>query len=162
MEKQKDSKQTITLTGKQFIALLKVVYLGNWMVNAYRTEDMKKEYEGVEDYIFSLAPQFGLEKYMDHETSDGDRYYPTSFFEETTDVRLLIEEYDEEMFWDELAESLGKRDFVKMYSRKEIEKMSREKYFDKLYEHIDNYIEEFEKFGLQRIRIQKQNKPHIS
>ena len=61
MTKQNYKKQAIGLTRKQFKALLKVVYLGNWVANAYRTEDMQKEYERIEDYIFSLAPQFGKE-----------------------------------------------------------------------------------------------------
>ncbi len=149
------TKQTITLTRKRFKALLKAVYLGNWMANAYRTDDMLKEYENIEDYIFSLAPQFGLDKYMDHEESDGDRYYPTSIFEETTDVHRVQEAYGEETFWDELAERLGQRDFFKKYSVEEIKKMSREEYFTKLSDCIDTFNEEFEKFGLERLRVVK-------
>lgn len=155
MTKQKDKKQTINLTRKQFQSLLKVVYLGNWMANAHRTDDMQKEYESIEDYIFSLAPQFGLEKYVDHDESDGDRYYPTNFFEESTDIHKLHEAYDEETFWDELADRLGERDFASKYSMEEIKKMSEEEWFEKLDECIDLYNEEFEKFGLERIRIKE-------
>lgn len=153
MPKQKKGKQNITLTNKQFKALLKAVYLGNCMANAYRTDDMQKDYEGIEDYIFSLAPQFGLEKYVDHEDSDGDRYYPTNSFEQTTDVRKLHEAYDEETLWDELADRLGERDFASKYSAEEIKKMSREEWLTKLDACIDLYNEEFEKFGLERIRV---------
>lgn len=157
MTKQKNSDQTITLTRTQFKGLLKTVYLGNWVANAYRDgspEDPNiQEYEKIEDYIFSLAPQFGLEKYMDHEKSDGDRYYPTNFFEESTDVHKLHEEYDEETFWDELAERLGERDFFGKYSKDEVEKMNREEYFEKISECIDFYNVEFSKSGLDKIRF---------
>lgn len=46
---QKRKKQIISFTKKQFLSLLKVVYLGNWMANAYRTNDLKKDYESIED-----------------------------------------------------------------------------------------------------------------
>ncbi|HWY79778.1 MAG TPA: hypothetical protein VNW29_05480 [Candidatus Sulfotelmatobacter sp.] len=145
-------KQSINLTKKQFKSLLKVVYLGNWMVNAYRTDDTNEEYESIEDLIFSYAPQFGFEKYISHEEADGDKYYPTNDFEETTDVHKLHEAYDEETFWDELAERLGERDFLEKYSKKEIEDMKRDEWFIKLEECIEKYNEEFEKKGLERIR----------
>ena len=150
---RKEQKQAIAFTKKQFKALLKAVFLGNWMANAYRVDDIKKDYENIEDYIFSLAPQFGFDKYMNHEDSDGDKYYPTSSFEETTDVHMLHEAYDEENFWDELADRLGERDFFERYSADEIQKMSREEYFDILSDCVDAYHEEFEKFGLERIRV---------
>lgn len=157
MTKQKEKNQSIALTSQQFKALLKAVYLGNWVANAYRdgsSDDPHiQEYEEIEDYIFSLAPQFGFEKYIDHEQSDGDKYYPTNFFEETTDVHKLHEEYDEETVWDELAERLGARDFVEKYSKQEIENMSKEKYFVKLAECVDAYHEEFEAFGIKRIGV---------
>lgn len=148
-------KQIIELTKKQFEVLLKIVYLGNWMVNAYRTDDLKKDYQNIEDLIFSLAPKFGFEKYIDHEQSDGDRYYPTNYFEEKTDVHTLHEAYDEENFWDELAERLGERDFFEKYSKDEINKMSQDERFTKMYECIDVYSDELERLGLERIRIKK-------
>ncbi|MCL4352908.1 hypothetical protein M1615_00335 [Patescibacteria group bacterium] len=157
MAKQKDSVQTITLTRAQFKALLKAVYLGNWMANAYSTDKFKKDYERAEDLIFSHCPKFGFRKYMDHEQSDGNRYYPTSYFEEETDVHKVHEEYDENTFWDELAERLGERDFFEQYSKEEIKKMSREEYFKRMTECVDYYHEEFEKLGLDRLRLENYN-----
>ena len=158
MSKQKDS-QAITLTRTQFKVLLKAVYLGNWVANAYRDgspEDPHiQEYEKIEDYIFSLAPKFSMEKYVDHEKSDGEKYYPTSYFEEETDIHILHEEYDEQTLWDELAERLGERDFVEKHTSEEIKKMGREEYFEKLSECVDIYHEEFEKFGTERLEITK-------
>ena len=149
-------KQIIELTKEQYESLLKMVYLGNWMANAHRTEDIKKEYERIEDYIFSFAPKFGFEKYMIHEESDGEKFFPTRFFEEETDVDSLHNEYDENTFWDELPERLGERDFYEKYKEKEIENMSREERFEKLYECIDVYDDEFCANGIKRLRIEKE------
>lgn len=152
------NKQYIPFTKRQFMALLKAVYLGNWMANAYRTNDMQKDYESTENYIFSLAPLFGLEKYMDHAESDGNRYYPTNEFEEKTDVHKLHEAYDEETFWDELVDRLGTRDFFEKYSKEEIKKMTGDEWFIKLHECIDAVSEEINDFGLERIIINRQKK----
>ena len=49
-----------------------------------------------------MAQIYGFDRYVDHKEKDGDHYYPTSYFENETDVMKLIENYDEESFWDEL------------------------------------------------------------
>lgn len=150
--KNTSKKQIIYFSSKQFLSLMKAVFLGNWVANAYRTEKYKREYESIEDYIFSLAPQFGFEKYVDHEIDD-KKYYPTTEFEDNTDVHKLHAEYDENTFWDELVDRLGTRDFYQKYTKKEIENMSEEEWFEKLHECMDKYGEEFEKFGISRIGI---------
>lgn len=155
--KQTAPKETIELTSKQFETLLKVVYLGNWMANAHRTDDMKKDYESIEDYIFSLAPQFGFKKYMDHDDADGEKYYPTRLFEEQTDVDKLHEEYDEETFWDELIHRLAERDFYEQYPEKVIKKMSREERFVLLSRFVEAYCQEMEEFGLERLRVEQKD-----
>jgi len=149
----------INITKKQFLTLLKTVYLGNWLANAQRDgspEDPHiEEYENISDFIFSLAPQFGFEKYMDHEDSDGERYFPTGLFEDETGVDKLHEEYDEETFWDELSERLGERDFFRKYVKEEIKNMSREEFFAKQYECEDIVDEELVKNGIENLEIIK-------
>ena len=117
----------------------------------------KKDYENIEDYIFSHCPQFGFERYMDHEKSDGNKYYPTSYFEDETGVHEVHKGYDEKTMWDELAEHLGERDFFEKYTINEVKKMSREEYFERKSEVIDYYYGEFEKFGLKRTRVDNKN-----
>jgi len=154
MSKQTSKEQTIIFTKKQFVALLKAVYLGNWVANAYRDKKHIKDYEDIENYVFSKAPLFGLEKYMDHEETDGDMYYPTSLFEEITDVHIRHDEYDEETLWDELAERLGELKFRKSYSPQELAKFSQKEWFFKLSDCVDSFYEEFEKYGLERLKIE--------
>lgn len=157
-----NEKQTVEFTKEQFLALMKAVNLGNWMANAQRTgspEDPHiEDYENISDYIFSLAPKFGFAKYMDHEKSDGKRYFPTNEFEEKTDINKLHEDYDEECFWDELSDRLGEREFFRKYSKEEREKMDQEEHFLKLQECIIAWEEELENYGIERIEMLKQAK----
>ena len=160
MKKSTSNQQLkIKLTKEQFEVLLKLVYLGNWMVNANRDgspgNPHKEKYEAIENYIFSFAKGFGFSEYVDDEDAGSGRFYPTRAFEEETDVQKLHEEYDEETFWDELIDRLGERDFYQYYSKDEIRKMSQEERFDKLYEFIDKWADEMSENGVERLKIAK-------
>lgn len=148
-----DGKQNIPFTREQYRALLKAVYLGNWMANAHRGEDALAEYEAISDYMFSLAPLFGLAKYIDQHEAEHGHYDPTRFFEESTGVHRLHHEYDEEAFWDELAEELGKRDMLASYTPAQIAAMTQEEWFEKLEARRDAYDKEFTTHGIDRLRI---------
>jgi len=150
-----NNKIPVEFTKKQFLALMKAVYLGNWMANAQREDNLKEDYEEIEDYIFSLAPKFGFGEYMDHEPSDGGKYYPTRKFEEGTDVDFLHDEYDDDNFWDEICDRFGERDFEKKYTKKEIKEMSVHERMDKLYECINKWGEEFNDHGIDRLEIKE-------
>ena len=139
--------------------MLKLVYLGNWLANAQRDgspeNPQKEEYEKLEDYIFSFAKQFGLDEWVDDENATEGNFFPTREFEEGTDVQELIEEYDEETFWDELIDRLGDRDFYRQYSKDEILKMTQKERFEKLYEFIDKWTDEINENGIERLGIKK-------
>jgi hypothetical protein len=149
----------IELSKGQFENLLKLVYLGNWLANAHRNgraeDPYKEEYNVIEDYIFSYAKQFGFNEYVDDEEAVQGKFYPTRIFEEETDIQELIDEYDEETFWDELIDRLGERDFHRHYSKEEIQKMSRDERFGKLYEFIDKCADEINENGIERLEIKK-------
>lgn len=154
-----NEKMSMELSREQFSALLKTVYLGNWMANANRDGSAenphKKEYEAIEDYILSHAKRFGFGEYVNDEDAKYGRLFPTRKFEEETDVHELHDDYDEETFWDELIDRLGDRDFHKHYSEDEILKMNREERFEKLYEFMDKWADEINKNGIERLVSKK-------
>ncbi|MDO8668642.1 MAG: hypothetical protein Q7K35_06205 [bacterium] len=146
----------INLTKNQYLALMKLVYLGNWLANASRLQDEQiKEYEEMEGYIFSFAEEFGCNRYVEHEPEDDARYFPTRYFEEEAEVRGLIEDYDNEIFWQEAVDRFGDRDFIKKYGREEIEKMDRDERFIKIMECQEKYEKEFEENGIERMEIKE-------
>lgn len=77
----------INFTKKQYQDLLRLVYLGNWMANANRTEDEIKSLNELEGYIFSFAKDFGMRRWAD--TDDPEMTYPTRHFEEESGVEKL-------------------------------------------------------------------------
>lgn len=147
----------IEFTKEQFENLMEMVYLGNWMANAHRTDDMIEKYEDLESYVFSFAKEFGLEKYADDEVVEDGKFYPTRFFEEETDINELHDEYDDENFWTELPDRLGDRDFMRKYSKEDWEKMTQEERFLKRRECEIGWEKELEENGIERLEINGKN-----
>ena len=150
-----NKKIAVEFTKKQFFALMKAVYLGNWMANAQREENFKEDYEKIKHYVFSQASKFDLDEFVSHEKTDGDKYYSTWKFEEETDVDYLHDEYDEENFWDEICDRLAERDFEREFSKKEIERMSADERMDKFYRHVEKWENELNAHGIDRLEIKK-------
>jgi hypothetical protein len=140
----------IEFTKEQFLTLLKIVYLGNWMANAQREDGLIEEYESMESFIFSQAKKFGYDKYLDDELKDENLYFPTRAFEEETRVHELVEEYDEDSFWDELVERLSERDTDHAENTGALKNtnISREEVL-RLF--IEQYDSEFIAHGLERL-----------
>ncbi len=110
----------ITLSRKQYKSLLKIIYLGDWLVNSYRTKDLDKEMQDIEQHILSYAEQFNC-KDITQKAEKNNEIFPTREFEDM--LHPYIEEYDNETFWDELIERLAKKDILDQYDTKTIEEM---------------------------------------
>ncbi|MBD3329167.1 hypothetical protein GF357_01595 [Candidatus Dojkabacteria bacterium] len=150
-------KQTIELTKKQFLALMKAVYIGNWIANAQTipSDKKKNEYDKIEDLIFSFAGKFGYKRFVDHEEKDGDSFYPTRWFEEETDVHKKIQEYEDDSFWDELIDRMARLTMSQRYSKKELEEFTQDEFLEEFFQIQHAIAKEFEKFGISRLKIVK-------
>lgn len=143
----------IELTKEQYENLIKLIYLGNWMINAIRLEeDRIKKYDEIKQYLFSFAKKAGLEKYIEYDKKY-NQFFPTREFEENTDIEQYREDYDDDVFWQELSDRLGSRDFVKRCGIENIKKMDQKERFLKEQEFIIRYEEELEKYGIDRLEI---------
>ena len=144
----------IDLTKKQLKTLLELTYLGNWMINAHRAGDddpILEEYDDMASFIYSKAGEAGLKevKYSDKV----DRWFPTGDFEMESEVTEFHDEYDNNIFWDELSDRLAFRDFEKTYGKKAIEKMSFEEICEKRSPFDEKYDDEFSNNALNRLII---------
>ena len=139
----------IEFTKEQYENLLKLVYLGDWLVNSFRTERVS-EFEDLENHLYSFAKDSGLGRLVVFD-EDTKTHLPADSLEET--VTHYIEAYDEDKFWDELCHSLGQRDFIRHYGQAAIRKMKLEEMFQKEAGFINKYAEEFEKHGLKNLEI---------
>ena len=79
----------LKLTKKQYETLMKLVYLGNWVVNGYKKEDKAADTDHLENYIYAKAGDFGLGSLVFYD-EEQDGYYPST---ETEDAWMA--EFDD-------------------------------------------------------------------
>jgi len=138
----------IELTKKQYEILMKLVYIGNWIVNGFKTEDLDEDSDALENHIFSKAGDFGLGKFVFFD-EDLDGWYPTAAAEDKWQIDL--DDFRNDSFWDELEFRLADRDLVVRYGEKKVENMSLEERNRLERELVDHYYGEFIKNGLKNL-----------
>lgn len=155
-ERGKDMK--INLTKKQYETLLKLLYLGEWVVNAHRTDDRVEDFEEFEQYILSFYKDFDMQRYVAYDERL-KMFFPTREFEDETGVEEYIDEYNDNTFWDELIYRLANRDLIDRYGEDAVKYMDWEERICKEEVFIEEYEEEFEKHGVKNLVIGKDYRP---
>ena len=131
----------LELTRKQLRRLLDRVYIGNWILNSTRGEDRFKDYDEVEGLLFAKAAQEGMPSLA--ETYQGE-VIPSRAFAEGG-IHEAIMEYENNVFFEILAEDLARRDMDDV----PIDETN----YDELTQRIDAYIDEFEAHGTDNITV---------
>ena len=131
----------LELTAKQFRRLLDMAYIGNWILNSTRGDDRFKDYDDVESLLFAKAREEGMGVLA--EDWQGE-VVPSRAFAEGG-IHEAIMEYENNVFFDILAEDLARRDM-------EDASIDQNNY-EELSSRIDAYIAEFEQHGTDNILV---------
>ena len=131
----------LELTTKQFRRLLDMAYIGNWILNSTRGDDRFKDYDDVESLLFAKAREEGMGVLA--EDWQGE-VVPSRAFAEGG-IHEEIMEYENNVFFDILAEDLARRDM-------EDASIDQNNY-EELSSRIDAYIAEFEQHGTDNILV---------
>ena len=122
----------LELTTKQFRRLLDMAYIGNWILNSTRGDDRFKDYDDVEEGMGVLAEDWQGEVVPSRAFAEGG-------------IHEAIMEYENNVFFDILAEDLARRDM-------EDASIDQNNY-EELSSRIDAYIAEFEQHGTDNILV---------
>ena len=131
----------IELTEQQFRYLLDLVYIGNWVMNSTREDDRIKEYDQVESLVFSHCLQHRMGKLV--ELYKGELIPSRAFAD--GGIHEVLENYEDIMFYEILAEEMALRDMNG-------EPLTQENY-SALIERIDTYLSEFNRNGTNNISV---------
>ena len=131
----------LELTTKQFRRLLDMAYIGNWILNSTRGDDRFKDYDDVESLLFAKAREEGMGVLA--EDWQGE-VVPSRAFAEGG-IHEAIMEYENNVFFDILAEDLARRDM-------EDASIDQNNY-EELSSRIDAYIADFEQHGTDNILV---------
>lgn len=142
----------IKFTKQQYEDLVKLVYLGTWMVNGIRTDDVVEKYEELEQYIISFANNFDCGKFIEYDAKSKSYFHNTDF-EQDEELERYRDEYDDECLWDELIHRLARRDFIIAHGESAIKQMNWKERLLKEDPFIEKYADEFNKNGLEHLEI---------
>ncbi len=123
-------------------------------MNSHKIGDNPKSgpYKKIEQKIFSFAKDFGFENLVMYD----DRlkmYFPTLEYENSESDRPFIDEFEEEVFWEELCNRLAQRDLLKNKGIQKLKEMDPLERLTKEDEIAEKYDKEFLENGLKNITI---------
>jgi len=154
----------IDLTKQQYECLIKSLEAGSSVYGILGdavSDDYKKQSDEIEelrDYFLSIAADFG----MAHITQKfKDKLILDDGFAEKLDE--VIDDYNNEIFWDELQTRLGKRDYERTETPEEKEEVIKNHgwYPERIHELYEAWGKELEDNGLENFGIVKNNYANI-
>ena len=131
----------LELSQKQLRRLLDLVYIGNWILNSTRGDQRFADYDEVESLLFAAAVKAGMPSLA--EWYQGEIVPSRAFVE--GGIHEAIAEYENNVFFDILAEELARRDMDDVPID--------ESNYDERASRIDAYISEFEQHGTDNILV---------
>ena len=146
----------INFTKKEYRLLIDMIHIAEWVMNSHSTgENPKSEpYEKIGQKILSYAKDFGFENLVVHDKKF-DKYYPTHEYEELGTDRSFIEEFEEEVFWEELCGRLAQRDLFNEIGSQRLDKMAIVEKLTAEDEIAEKYNDEFIENGLKNLILSK-------
>ena len=130
----------IDLTEKEFRRLLDLVYIGNWILNSTRASDRFEDYDIVQEKLFSQCPRCGMDSLIQRWKG---HVFPSRAYE-NGGIHEAIADYEDAVFFDILAEELARRD-LNYEGLRETDELARR---------MDEYMDEFEKNGIDNLRVE--------
>ena len=131
----------LELTDRQFRYLLDLVYIGNWVINSTRENDRIQEYDQVESLVFAHCLDHGMAPLT--ELYQGELIPSRAFAD--GGIHEAIEQYEDTVFYEILAEELALKDLNG-------QPLTRENYAA-LMERIDAYLSEFDENGTEHVSV---------
>ncbi len=133
----------LELTTKQYRRLLDMAYIGNWVLNSTRGDDRFRDYDEVESILFEQAAAEGMAVLA--EIYEGEVVPPRAFVE--GGIHEAIIEYENNVFFDILAEDLARRDM----EQENVDQNDT----NELMNRMEEYMTEFELHGTDHISLDK-------
>ncbi len=135
---------TLELTETQMQDLLQMVYLGEWMTQAYGNSEHAQDYEELIQKLYATAYNNGIESDVEFDKKMGG-YVPTNEFESFCDD--IISQYDEHTFWEELIMRMATKE-LQSQGGGQLSSAEYEKQLQKL---IEKYEKECNTCGIENL-----------
>jgi len=140
--------KTIELTDEQYEILVRLSFIGEWVLNAQHvTPEFKAEQECL-NYLYSNCEKFNLRKQF-VEIGDAWEMEEAKVFE----IIPVIEEFSNNDFWPNLISLLSERDAVEQLYNGQKENIHEEEFEEFIEERKEKYFNEFEQNSILNLRL---------
>lgn len=144
----------IELTENEYRLLLDLVYMADWVVHSHqggkRTD--VEDYDMLVQKLYSYADQAGFGALVRADRKSNE-YVTTRHFEEVSAAIELLEEYDDDTFWDALISRLAERDVYEQIEDERRDTLGIEEYWERSEPIEEAYFREFSRHSLDRLRL---------
>ncbi|MDH4196279.1 MAG: hypothetical protein OEW05_02615 [Candidatus Aminicenantes bacterium] len=144
----------IKLTKDELETLIKLVYLGNWMANSWRTDDRIAAFDELQASLLATARASGLRELVDQDEGT-EKPVPSAALDEA--LQATLDFYDDNVFWDQLIYRMADRDFLRRYGEEAADELDTDEGMQKEAPFLERYEKEFCANGLDRLEIRRDN-----
>lgn len=144
----------IELTENEYRLLLDFVFMANWVINSHHSGERieVEDYDMLVQKLYSFAAGTRCGELV-HANRETNEYTPTRYYEETTKATELLEEYDDDTFWDALISRLAERDVYEQVEQDRRDSMGIDEYWERSEPIEEAYYQEFRRHSLERLRL---------
>lgn len=148
----------LDLTKKEYRALVDMVSIADWIMNAHEESATKPfvEHEAIKRKLLSLYKDMESDDIVKFEKKSND-YLVTKDYEEQI-IDTYIAPYEDIFFWDELANRLAERDVINNLGMKKYSQMDGIERICAVSKIEENYTAEFVERGIEHLEL---NREHI-
>ena len=145
----------IEISAKEYRDLLDILHIADAVMSGHRREEDKRtvRHRVLIQTLYALARSEGLDRLISYNESV-KKYVPTAEFEENTLAHVVIHEFGDHLFWDELVNRLTIRDAAQMAGGKErlntLSARERQQMDGPIRQ---RYVQEFATNGVSRLEI---------
>lgn len=144
----------ISLTKKEYRALIDMLYLADWMMNSHASdpEEYHREHQALRKKLLSYSKEMEADDIIEY-VEDLNDYYETKDYDDQLH-EMFIDTYDDETFWDELLSRLAERDLLKTIGIEKYKSMEGIDRVIQVEELREIYAIEFENHGLEHVKVE--------
>ncbi len=144
----------IDITKEEYRNLIDMLYIADWVMASYKSETDPEidKYQQLRNKFYALAEKMGMKNLIEFD-AELNNYYETAEFEDESACHQIIDEYDNEAFWDRLIEEMTMRDLHAEVDVRKVKEKDSDVYFNRYATIEKKYIKEFEKNGLENLTI---------
>ncbi|MDD2773362.1 MAG: hypothetical protein PHP45_06660 [Elusimicrobiales bacterium] len=147
----------LKLTQEQYATLVRMVYLGNWMVNSSRMEEERvKKYDDVDQHVLSFASAAKAGNLVEYD-NESKKYFPAFELEMEDEAEQYRRDFEDDVFWEELTQQLARRDLIRQYGEAAVKKMKFGELLEKENVFVEKYDDEFVENGIENLELKTAN-----